>query len=618
LRINKRKIWIISILFISLFFTVPPKNFIEENIDFKDNTNKNYNDNFSYPKLSSPSSKRWWDSSYRYRIPITITNMHTGALPKGYSVNISVNTSNLFTNGKLRSDGKDLRLLWYNSSNETWLEIDRINETNFNTEDTQIWFKTQKSISPASEDSNYYLYFDNEQANDPPTNRSKIYDFFDDFTQSDGDAIGWTETLGTQWTVENNEYLDPEHINDRRTVLDTYNVTDASIEVRIKQVGPNNFGSGVMYRYYNSSHYYTAGLGYWSDDVAFAYDNGVGWPSRINGVGDESGLVNNSWQYLRIDIVGDNHLIYMDNIEQLNETDSTFLTAGQIGFMTYAGDSDVYFDDLKIRLLVETPPHLTIGTEEIYGSWYNTNWGYHKKITITTSSAAIPSGYTVSLTFDHETLVNAGKSRVDGDDVRVVYWNGSDWKELDRMLDSDSSWDINSTKIWFKTQATIAVNSFDNNYYLYYGNILAGTPPNNSDNIFFFYDGFENGDLSGWDHNSTGSAGDSISASTDQAYTGYYGAKCDIDDVSSPQAMVYEDYTDEVSLFAKIHIYLDPSFSISAGGHVTVMQFIDTSRPPLYWQNLISTTIRNDTTLYMWNDFFKEAYGYGATNTISI
>ncbi|MFX0167246.1 MAG: DUF2341 domain-containing protein, partial [Candidatus Hodarchaeota archaeon] len=562
MRLNKRKIWIISILFISLFFTVLPNNFKEEKIDFKDNSNKNYNDNFSYPELSSPSSKHWWDSSYPYRMPITITNMHTDILPKGYSVNISVNTSNLFTNGKLRSDGKDLRLLWYNSSTETWLEIDRINETNFNTENTQIWFKTQKSISSSAEDSNYYLYYGNEQANDPPTNRSKIYDFFDDFTQSDGDAIGWNETLGTQWTVENNEYLDPEHINDRRTVLDTYTVRDASIEVRIKQVGPNNFGAGVMYRYSDPSHYFTAGLGYWSDDVAFASDNGVGWPSRINGVGDESGLVNNSWQYLRIDIVDDNHLIYMDNIEKLNETDSTFSNAGQIGFMTYAGNSDVYFDDLKIRLLVETPPILTIGTEEIYGSWYNTDWGYHKKITITTSSVIIPSGYTVSLTFDHESLVSAGKSRVDGDDLRLVYWNGSDWKELDRMLDPGSSWNSNSTKIWFKTQNAIAASSFDNNYFLYYGNSLTGPAPNNSDNIFFFYDGFESGDFGAWNDTYT-SPGDTITIASSPVHNGVYASEYYVDTGDSNPGSVYaiSNFTGQQSFHSTYWIYLPSDYS---------------------------------------------------------
>ncbi|MHA2394454.1 MAG: hypothetical protein ACXAEX_21150, partial [Promethearchaeota archaeon] len=108
MRITKIKIWIISIIFFSLISTVFLNNFNLAKVDFEDNSNKNENDNFSYLGLSSPSTIRWWDSAYIYRMPINITNTYTGVLPKGYSVNISVNTSNLISTGKLRSDGNDL------------------------------------------------------------------------------------------------------------------------------------------------------------------------------------------------------------------------------------------------------------------------------------------------------------------------------------------------------------------------------------------------------------------------------------------------------------------------------------------------------------------------------
>ncbi|MFX0185408.1 MAG: DUF2341 domain-containing protein, partial [Candidatus Hodarchaeota archaeon] len=240
-------------------------------------------------------------------------------------------------------------------------------------------------------------------------------------------------------------------------------------------------------------------------------------------------------------------------------------------------------------------------------------WQYRKKVTITSGSTAIPTGYSASLTFNHATLVSTGKSKVDGDDIRVLYWNsGSGWKELDRILDSNSSWNASSTKIWFKVQSTIGAFSSDDNYYLIYGNAQADSPPTNSTNVFFFYDGFESGDLSGWDGSSTGSALDSISVSTDQAYTGTYSVKCQMDDVADPQAMVYEDISDEQNLFARVHIYLDPSLSIS--DRLTVIEFIDTSTG---WQNLISVTIDDDMTLYMWNAIAEEDYGYGVGNTIS-
>ena len=179
------------------------------------------------------------------------------------------------------------------------------------------------------------------------------------------------------------------------------------------------------------------------------------------------------------------------------------------------------------------------------------------------------------------------------------------------MLDPDSSWENSSTKIWFKTQTSISASLSDDNYYLYYGNTLIVSPSINSSDIFFFYDGFESGDLMGWDVNSTAS-GDSISATTEQTHTGNYSAISQVNDVSNAQAVVWEDYVEQASILARIHIYLPSNFSTS--GHVTVIQFIDTSGG---WQNLISATINDDMTLYLWNDYYGEAYGYQQTNTIS-
>ncbi|MFX1432125.1 MAG: DUF2341 domain-containing protein, partial [Promethearchaeota archaeon] len=243
--------------------------------------------------------------------------------------------------------------------------------------------------------------------------------------------------------------------------------------------------------------------------------------------------------------------------------------------------------------------------------WYNADWQYRKLINITTGSAAVPSNYSISLTFDHASLVNLGRSRADGNDIRVVYNTGSDWDDLDRILDSGSSWNNETTMIWFKIQTSIAASSFDSNYYLYYGNSLAGSPPINSTNIFLLYDDFESGNFDLWDGIFT-ATGDSITVSSDQAQTGDYAAKAQVDNQEDAQAVVWKDFSGHTSLFAKVHIYLDPTFATS--GHSTVLQFVDVSTG---WQNLISTTINNDMTLYMWNDYVKEGYGYLATNNIS-
>jgi hypothetical protein len=137
-------------------------------------------------------------------------------------------------------------------------------------------------------------------------------------------------------------------------------------------------------------------------------------------------------------------------------------------------------------------------------SWWDANYGVRKKITIIASSAAVPSGYTVSIIVDHASLVTALQSQADGDDIRIAYWNGSSWTELDRTLDESSSWNNASTKICFKTQAEINASASDDNYYLYYSYPTAASPPANKANVFDIWDDFNN--IDNWTTFSDGGA----------------------------------------------------------------------------------------------------------------
>ena len=123
------------------------------------------------------------------------------------------------------------------------------------------------------------------------------------------------------------------------------------------------------------------------------------------------------------------------------------------------------------------------------------NWDYRKQVTVSASDA-VSAGYAVALTFDHAALVTAGKSLASGDDVRIRYWNGSKMIGLDRVLDPTSGWNRTNTIIWFPLQAAIAASGTNANYYLYYGNLSAGSPPANGDNVFLDYE--DGTTLDGW------------------------------------------------------------------------------------------------------------------------
>jgi MSHA biogenesis protein MshQ len=130
------------------------------------------------------------------------------------------------------------------------------------------------------------------------------------------------------------------------------------------------------------------------------------------------------------------------------------------------------------------------------GVWWDANYTYRRQIGVQAgTTAGLTTGYAVSFAFDHLTEATASRSLPSGNDVRVVYWNGTSWVELDRIADPDSAWNLSSSEIWFKTQSAVAVNGTDTNYYLYYGNSGAGAPPVDTTNIFSLFDDFSGATL---------------------------------------------------------------------------------------------------------------------------
>ena len=128
-------------------------------------------------------------------------------------------------------------------------------------------------------------------------------------------------------------------------------------------------------------------------------------------------------------------------------------------------------------------------------AWWNCSYQYRQRLRITTGSSAVSTGYSVALTFNHAGLVAALKAQADGGDLRVVHWTGSGWSEVARALDPLSAWDSATTQIWFALVAPIAGSSTDDNYYLYYGDPSAATPPDDWANVFVVGDDFSGGGL---------------------------------------------------------------------------------------------------------------------------
>lgn len=298
---------------------------------------------------------------------------------------------------------------------------------------------------------------------------------------------------------------------------------------------------------------------------------------------------------------------YMDTLLGSGSAALTFDTGGQsaywysdISYPTGQGDASIAAGDYTLNMYFSALPDDT--------GWWDSSYDYRQPLTVNAATDAVPADYSIGLTFNHAALVSAGKSMASGDDIRILYWNGLSFQELDRMLEPGSSWNSTTTTVWFKTQAGISASGSDSDYALYYGNSTAGSPPENPANVFYFYDGFESDNFNAWDSTPTGTAGDSIVTSTTQAYSGSYSARAESDTTYPAQAMVLKNIADEPALHATVHYYLESGFSTA--DDETVIQFAETKGG---WQNQLAGTIDSDFSLYMWNAIAGEAYGFGAS-----
>lgn len=91
-------------------------------------------------------------------------------------------------------------------------------------------------------------------------------------------------------------------------------------------------------------------------------------------------------------------------------------------------------------------------------SWWNASWWMRYPIVVT-SVDALPTNYSVAVDLDHAALVTAGRSLASGNDVRVVSFDGTSWTELDRRLDTSSSWNSASTRLWWRLPAAVAAGT---------------------------------------------------------------------------------------------------------------------------------------------------------------
>ena len=171
-------------------------------------------------------------------------------------------------------------------------------------------------------------------------------------------------------------------------------------------------------------------------------------------------------------------------------TDSTFQTQANIGATLYNHVTSADWDDVQVRLMVDSEPTVTVFWDTV--PWWDEAYNFRRQLTVENQSAVdgLPVKYSVQLILDSASLIAAGRMLETCNDLRLTFFDGIAQTELDRHIEDCNT---DHTRVWFGLQRPIGASGQDTRYYLYYGSVEAGSPPANGMNVFLYYEDWEQG-----------------------------------------------------------------------------------------------------------------------------
>jgi hypothetical protein len=141
----------------------------------------------------------WWDPSWRYRAPVVINNTLNSNTLKDYQVLVTLDTQTLISQGKMRSDCGDIRVV-DDAGNQLsyWIEPGTCNTRN-----TKIWVKV--STIPGGGTITIYIYYGNPNA----ASMSNGYATFDDFDDFSTNTLGNYVQIDRGWMISGGVLVSP-------------------------------------------------------------------------------------------------------------------------------------------------------------------------------------------------------------------------------------------------------------------------------------------------------------------------------------------------------------------------------------------------------------------------
>jgi len=161
------------------------------------------------------------------------------------------------------------------------------------------------------------------------------------------------------------------------------------------------------------------------------------------------------WYKVKVRLEGEVITLWIDDVQKMTYT----MVGVETGWDTIVGfsnhNSHALFDDIKLRHYINPEP-----TVQLLDPWEPGVYQNKRQLTLTNQMAGkiLPVGYSVR--------VDVSPSlQADGDDIRIVYWNGSSFEELDRV--NTTAWSPGPARVYFALKKAIPASGTDSDYYLY-------------------------------------------------------------------------------------------------------------------------------------------------------
>jgi hypothetical protein len=297
-----------------------------------------------------------------YMRPVVIDNTQNSNNLSNYQVQVTLNTANLISTGKMRSDCGDIS--FYDSNWAT--KLNYWIEGPCNSPSTLIWVKVP-SI-PASSTKTIYLYYGNSFLTSM-SNPLTTFLFYDDFTTFRSTNATWSYLYTTSFNNKNVMYI---ATGNNETILNLpSSLSQLGIEFRYYIVSLGPYGPRASIRFIstgaNTDYAIVNEIGsYYHNYYYLRYNDGSNFNVLTsNGNSYSTGVWYRNYLY-RDSTVG--KLIGLIGASsQMSATHTTLSSFNSVGLGTWDSGNKYYIDFIAVRNYAYPEPTTSIGSEIYIG-----------------------------------------------------------------------------------------------------------------------------------------------------------------------------------------------------------------------------------------------------------